>query len=136
MIKSLNSLDVDRIINHATVRLTAQGGLYHLDSRPVFQRGGVAYGNEDACAIFLPISGGVWEGHIFCKRGQRGAAALKLGKLALGRLFTDHRASKLVAAVPLLLPQARVYCRRLGLRSVEVTKYEERFELEVSRWAE
>jgi len=135
MIKASHIL-ADAIINHPTVRPTAQGGTERLSSRGLFANGACAYADErGAMVLFVPQGDDVWEGHVFAVAGSRGANALRLGRQALGRLFTDHRAQKLVSAVPMQLPAARMYCRRLGLRSVRCDELVEHFAMEKEQWA-
>lgn len=138
MIFKASSQLVDSIVNHPTVRGTAQRGTYRLTSAVLLESGAVAYADyHGALALFVPMEAAlVYQGHVFAVEGSRGAAALLLGRQALHRLFTDHRAIKLVAAVPLQLPAARYYCRRLGLKLVGRDLLEEQFELEAVQWAD
>lgn len=128
---------VDLIINHPSVRPTADCCEGVLRSRELFERGAVAYAEEEGfgCALFVPIGGDVWQGHIFIVEGGRGAAGLALGREALNCLFRGRLARKVVAAVPLALPAARFYCRRLGLKPVGRDDLVENFVLEIEQWA-
>lgn len=126
----------DAILNHPSVRPTAEQGDHRITVRALYEQGAVGYANDaGALVLFVPMEGGVWHGHVFAVAGSRGAGALALGRQALNRLFTDLRGRKLVSAVPLQLPAARVYCRRLGLRSVRRDDLREHFELEKEKWA-
>lgn len=137
MICAASHILIDAIINHPTVRPTAQEGDERLTSYGLMREGAVGYADDKGClAFFVPKGDDVWEGHIFAVAGSRGANALNLGKQALRRLFTDHRAVKMVSVVPLRLQEARVYCRRLGLRPVSRDHQYEYYETEAGQWAE
>lgn len=127
---------VDSIINHPSVRPTAQEGDYKLSAAKAFANGARAVVCQTGVILFMPIGWGTWEGHIFMLEASRGATALAFGRQALSRFFAYPDASRLRAAVPLQLPAARMYCRRLGLRAVAKDPLYERFELEAAEWAE
>lgn len=136
MITQASHILIDAIVNHPTVRPTAQGGSERLSSYGLIRRGAVAFADDKGCLLlFVPQGDGVWEGHAFAVAGSRGGNAIAFGKLAVGRLFTDHRARRLVAAAPLQLPAVSYYCRRLGLKPVGRDDYQENFEVEAAQWS-
>lgn len=127
---------VDAIINHPDVRNTIERGTHRLQSASVIHDPNnyvVAY--EQGVAVFVGRGLDIYEGHICTLKGSRGAEALRFGKAALHRLFTERRARKVVAYVPLELPAARFYCRRLGLKSESRDLFEEHFSMENTQWA-
>lgn len=127
---------IDAIINHPTVRPTVQEGDERLSCYGLMRDGAVGYADDKGCLLFfVPKEDGVWDGHVFAVAGSRGANAVTFGKQAIGRLFTDHRALKMVAAAPLRLPAVRVYCRRLGLKPVDRDHQYAYYETEVGQWA-
>jgi hypothetical protein len=136
MIAQASHALIDAIINHPTVRPTAQGGTYRLTSAELLARGAVAYASPQGClALFVPTAQGAWEGHIFALAGARGATIIRHAQLALSRLFIEQKASVVVAAVPMCLPAARFLCRRLGftpqpLDMIDTLEQVERFKME------
>jgi hypothetical protein len=127
---------VDLIINHPDVRPTVQQGTDELDSEDIVTNpDNFIQAYEGGVAVFVGLGEGVFEGHIFALPASRGAEALRFGKLALQALFTKRRACRLVAQVPLQLPAARVYCRRLGLKSESRDLFYEFFSTEKASWA-
>lgn len=126
----------ESILNHPSVRpFVLAGHRGKIDAEQLVQLPNVAVANtEGGLVLFAPLGAGVYDGHIFCVAGSRGAAALRLGKVALQRIFADHRASKVVASVPLALPAARYLCRRLGLVAVSQDLFNEYFEVEAVQW--
>lgn len=122
---------VNAVINHPQVRETVQAGLHRLDSRDVLSNEeNYAVAFEGGVALFMGLPNSVYEGHIFTLPTSRGSEALRFGKAAIQRLFTERRARKLVASVPLELRAARFYCRRLGLKSESVDLFGENFSME------
>jgi hypothetical protein len=59
----------------------------------------------------------VYEGHIGILPDQRGSWGLRLGTAALNLLFGTLEAKMVVARIPVKLPAARMFVRRLGFRS-------------------
>lgn len=124
------------VINHAEVRPTVEAGAHRLDASAVLSDvRTIALTNGGGIALFLYIGAGHYEGHVFCLPGHRGAGALALGKAALRQLFALPDARKLSAPVPLVLPAARLYCRKLGLRPIGRDLFQEYFLTEASEWA-
>lgn len=128
---------VDAVINHPTVRGTFERGALPLRSAGLLgQPDNWAVADPDgAVALFLGRGAGVYQGHIATISGSRGAKALVFGRRALTWLFTDCGASKLEAAVPAILPAARTYCRRLGLKPEGRDLFNEYFSMEAGQWA-
>ena len=87
-------------------------------------------------ALFEHVQRGSYEGHVFCLPGHRGAAALAFGRAAVSWLFETVCAERLAAHVPMWLPAARIYCRRLGLRSAGRDLFQEYFEVEAVSWVD
>lgn len=137
MICAASHILIDAIINHPTVRPTVQEGDERLSSYGLVREGAVGYADDKGCLLFfVPKGNDVWEGHVFAVSGSRGKNAVLFGLAAIGRLFTDHRAVKMVAAAPLSLPAVRVYCRRLGLKPVGRDSQCAYYETEAGQWAE
>lgn len=124
---------VDLVINHPDVRPTVQHGAHRL------------YADTDE-AIYLAFDYGVAmfrtfgkevDGHIFVLPAGRGAPALAFGKAALERLTTlvPPETRRLRTGVPLQLPAARIYCRRLGLKPEGRDLFNEYFTAEIAEWA-
>lgn len=128
---------VNDIINAPGVRATVEQGAYRLDaSRVLEQPQNAVIGWWGGVAVFEHVERGSFEGHVFCLPGCRGAKALQFGRLALDWLFGTVGASKLTAPVPVQLPAARIYCRRLGLRPVARDLFQEYFEVEAQQWVD
>lgn len=128
---------VNVIINHPDVRSTFERGEHRVYSEDVVLKPeNACYAYDSGVAVFVGLGGGVYEGHIAVLKPSRGSEGLLFGRAALQRLFTERRASKLVAHVPLVLPAARFYCRRLGLVSESRDLFEETFTMENTQWAE
>lgn len=133
--KASNTL-IEAIINHPSVRPTVQGGEERLYSHELTAKGAVGYADDKGCLLlFVPQGGDVWEGHVFAISGSRGLNAVQFGKLAVTKLFTDHRACKLVASAPLCLPAVRVYCRKIGLTPTGIDDLCAYYEVEAEKWA-
>lgn len=127
---------VDLVINHESVRSTIEQGGYRLYSaNVVFNADNVVYAFESGVAVFVQVQPNVYEGHVAVLDGSRGSEALRFGRVAIARLFTERRARKLVVHVPLQLSAARFYCRRLGLKSESRDLFEETFTMEYDQWA-
>lgn len=126
---------VDAVVNHPEVRPYVEGGTARLHSADVvLNPDNYVVAWDGGVAVFIGRGQGVYEGHIATLPASRGVKALAFGKAALQRLFAERRARRLVAHVPLELPAARVYCRRLGLKSESRDLFEEHFSMEVSQW--
>lgn len=127
---------LEAIINDPSVRPTAQGGDYYLTSVELLNKAeNLCYTGNGGAVLFVAIGQGVYQGHIFCVEGSRGAQALLLARHALQVLFDVHRAVKLVADVPMALPAARLLCRRAGMAALRRDNIVEHFELEFETWA-
>lgn len=126
---------VNDVINAPGVRATVEQGTHRLDaSRFLEEPRNAVIGWWGGVAVFEHVERGSYEGHVFCLPGHRGALALQFGRLALGWLFTKVGADRVVAPVPIQLPAARLYCRRLGLRSAARDLFQEYFEMEAHQW--
>lgn len=124
---------VDAIINHPSVRGTAEGGTYRLESAPLLaQPDNYCYANEGGCVLFVGLGAATYQGHIFCLEGSRGREALKLGHGALKCFFDRPVRVKIWAEVPMVLPAARWLVRRLGFASlgIDLEQGVERFSME------
>lgn len=127
---------VDAVINHPSVRPTVEQGLFRLSSFDIVNdRANEIVADSGGLALFLYLGNGAYEGHIFRLEGSRGANALAFGKLALQRLFGRPGVYQMHSAVPVQLPAARAYCRRLGLKPVGRDLFNEYFSTETSQWA-
>jgi hypothetical protein len=127
---------VDMIINHPQVRATVQQGAERLFSEAVVESPiNLCVAFEQGVAVFRYIAHRTYDGHIFALEGSRGAVALQFGRLALAKLSERCDADHLYTAVPLALPAARAYCRRLGLKAEDRDLFNEYFSAEVSQWA-
>lgn len=110
---------ISAIVNHPTIRPTIEQGDHRVDVTDfVMNTDNVVYACEHGVALFKGVEPGVFEGHVAFLPAGRGAIALREGKDALDRLFADHGAQRVSAAVPLQLPGARYLCRRLGFVSL------------------
>lgn len=110
---------LDAIINHPSIRPTAQLGEERLHSGDLLEdESNHCYATDGGAALFISQGRGVYEGHIFCLEGSRGSAALALGRGALKAMFARPGTLKIVAAVPMQLPAARLLCRHLGFASL------------------
>lgn len=127
---------VDLVVNHESVRATIDRGDHKLASADIVRNpDNAVYGFDGGVALFVQRVPDVYVGHIAVLSGSRGSEALRFGRAALHRLFTERRASKLVAHVPIQLSPARYYCRRLGLKSESRDLFEETFTMERELWA-
>jgi hypothetical protein len=126
---------VNAVINAPGVRATVQPGQHRLDASELLaQPRHAAVACRGGVAVFEHVEGGLYEGHVFCLPGHRGAAALQFGRAALGWLFAKG-AERIVATASMDLPAARFYCRRLGLLSVARDLFQEYFAVEAQQWA-
>ena len=131
-----NAYFVDLVINHPSVRPTTQQGFQYLSSEETLKKPGTfVYAFGGGVALFQHILDYTYDGHIFVLEGSRGSRALAFGHAALARLARDSDARQLRTGVPLALPAARLYCRRLGLKSESRDLFNEYFSAEVSQWA-
>jgi hypothetical protein len=137
MIQLRTPILVDIILNHPDVRPTMEKGDHAISVEPLLDGKNVAYANDSTVVLFLNKGAGRYEGHIASMPHGRGAATLKAGKEALDRLFTDHRAAAVEAAIPLELREARMLVRRLGFASLGIRKDKpvEDFIMEAASWA-
>ena len=127
---------VDMVINHPAVRPTVQRGTERLSSEAVLNRPGtLAVGGACGVALFQRYND-TWDAHIFVLPSGRGAAAVAFGKRALERLAIHTGGSgNIHTGVPIVLPQARFYCRRLGLKPEGRDLFNEYFTTEILSWA-
>ena len=122
---------VNTVINHPSVRPTAERGTHTLDSAEQLSiAANYCLAFAGGVAFFVAQGGGVYCGHIYILEGSRGRDGLLFGRLALQSLSEQRGARKLVASVPVWLPAARTYCRRLGLQSSGLDLFEEHFNME------
>ena len=109
---------VDLIINHPDVRPTVERGDHKLSSLELLtDHRNICYAGEGGCALFIWKGEGTYEGHVFLLPGSRGASGLAFGKCALEALFARENVRRVISDVPLELPAARMYVRRLGFYS-------------------
>lgn len=121
ILRTRNPKLVDAIINHPSVRPTAQEGEERLSSDDVLaENENIIYTDGGGAVAFIYKGDGEYEGHIFCVETSRGRAALALGRAALGALFRLPQTSRVVCAVPLQLRAARWLVRRLGFEHVMI----------------
>lgn len=124
---------INLMINHDDIRGTIQGGTEWLDATDLLlDSRNVCLAGTGGAALFMWQAPGVYKGHIWLLRGARGVGGFAFGQTALAVMFGQHGAVRIVAAVPLQLPAARVYVRRLGFLSSGVSPngLDELFELE------
>lgn len=127
---------IDLVINHPDVRPYVQQGVGRIYSDGYISALDLVVGYEGGVALFRYFGNGCYDGHIFTLPGSRGVEALRFGRLALARLATRKDAVWLRTGVPVVLPAARMYCRRLGLKSEGRDLFNEYFSTEIARWAE
>lgn len=119
---------VDMIINHPTVRPTAQGGEYRLESYDlVTDPANVVLANTGGVVLFVQYKPGDYEGHVFCLEGHRGASALALVRQGLKQVFDRSKSSLVGALAPLSLPAVSVLCRQAGFKLVDRDLFGEHF---------
>lgn len=126
---------VNVFINHPDIRPTIEKGEHELNSLELLtDHRNIVLCGEGGGAVFLAQpEDNVYEGHIFLLKGQRGAVGLAFGKAALAAMFGLYEASTIVAKVPMRLPAARMYVRKLGFSSTgEDGRGHETFRLEKS----
>lgn len=124
------------VINHPEVRPTVQQGSHRLYSDAVLANPTTfAVGGLHGVALFQQYPD-AWDAHIFVLPSGRGATGVAFGLAALEQLarHTGGRGS-VHTGVPVQLPQARIYCRRLGLKPESRDLFNEYFTAEISRWA-
>lgn len=127
---------VQMVINHPGVRPTVQQGDDYIDACAAYRDdANQIISFEGGIALFKHLGCAVYEGHVFVLPGHRGSEALAFGKAAVTWLFTGPMALKLSVPVPLVLPAARYYCRKLGLKPTGRDLFQEYFEVEAAEWA-
>ncbi len=87
--------------------------------------------------IFIALGEGRFGVHLACLPEGRGAVVLNTLRSAFDRLFRDHGAVAVEAAIPLQLPEVGFLARRLGFRSLGIAedKPVEKFIMEAESWA-
>lgn len=138
MIQLTTPVFADIILNHPDVRPTVEQGDGYATARDILaDTSNVVYAHEWGIVVFIHKGSGVYEGHIAFMPQGRGAAAIKACQSALDRLFRDHKAQAVTAAVPLQLRAARFLVRRLGFasRGIREDKPVEEFIMEAASWA-
>lgn len=119
---------VDAIINHATVRATAQSGDYRLESSSIVENSAnVILASAGGVVIFVHWQRGEYDGHVFCLEGHRGASALALVRRGLKAVFDRSNSSLVRAFAPLCLPAVSVLCRRAGFKLIDRDLFGEHF---------
>lgn len=109
---------INAIINHPSVRPTAERGTHALDCGELLARPGVVSFTEGGKAgLFVPNGPDTWQGHIFCVAGERGRKALEFGEKCCRCMFRIG-ARSLEARAPRMFPEVAIYARRLGFRCV------------------
>lgn len=127
---------VEDVINAPGVRGSVQRGQYRLEASSFLDEPrNAAIGWWGGVMVFEHVERGSYEGHVFCLPGHRGALALQFGRLGVSWLFDVVGAERLVAPVPIELPAARFYCRKLGLRASYRDLFQEYFTMEAQQWA-
>lgn len=107
---------VDAFANAPDIRPTIEPGTGRVSTAAVVDNPeNIVIAGDGGYALFRPLpEGGVYDGHIALRTGHRGAEGLAFGKAALAELFGTTEASKVVAKVPICLPAAQMYVRKLG----------------------
>lgn len=126
---------LDLMINHPSVRPTIEAGIDRLSSENFLgDHRNVCLAGTGAAALFQYQAPGVYKGHILAIDGSRGALGLAFGRAALRTLHRSHGARLVVAAVPMQLPAARWYVRKLGFVSqgVDSSGLQELFDMEMT----
>ena len=125
------------VLNHPAVRPTAECGVYRINAEAVLLTPGtVAVAFNFGLAVFVKHPNEEYDGHIFILPEGRGALAIRFGKLALAALASSVAGNpRLHTGVPLVLPAARWYCKRLGLKPVGRDLFNEYFTTEIQSWA-
>lgn len=119
---------VNAIANHPSVRPTIEGGDHYIDSRELISNtDNVVYAGEEGVVIFTCLAPGTgwFQGHIGLLPDSRGRAGLRAGQECLDDLFTRFDASAVVAAVPLQLRAARMFCKMLGFATKTIDHEQE-----------
>jgi hypothetical protein len=115
VIKTRSYFLVNALINHPDIRPTLEAGGQYLDSRELLTDSeNIIYAGEEGVVIFTHEYGRLYRGHVGFRSEYRGATALRLAKECLDDLFVRLDDVVVVAAVPLLLRQARLFCKMLG----------------------
>ena len=127
---------IDAVINHPSVRSAIEQGTHRLTAESLLASGARVFGEQGAVIVLVPLGQGVYQGHVAAIDGSRGAVALQLGASVLRTVFNAGEAVKVVAEVPLQLPAARLYCRRLKFSSIGQDLFQEYFEVEAAQWAD
>lgn len=127
---------VNLVINDPAVRPGVQRGTERLDCRAVYEDpSNQLIGFIGGVALFKHLGAAAFEGHVFVLPSYRGSEALAFGKAAVTWLFTGPMALRLSVPVPMVLPAARYYCRKLGLKSAGRDLFQEYFQVEAAEWA-
>lgn len=118
MFKTRSYTLVNAVLNHPDVRPTIEAGIQYLDSRAIISDPeNVVYAGEEGVALFTVIQPGLYRGHIGLLPQYRGATGLKAARDVLDDLFKHRVVTAVVAAVPLRLRQARLFCKMLGFET-------------------
>ena len=138
MIQLTYPLLANLIVNHPDVRPTMEKGEHFLDSTEIVSNPeNVVFADEHTVIIFIGKGEGRFGIHLASMPEGRGAAVLKALRSALDRLFRDHGAVAVEAAIPLQLREVGFLARRLGFRSLGIAedKPVEMFIMEAESWA-
>lgn len=127
---------VNMLINQPGMRpLGVPRWVTRLDAAPVLSDSrNMALAYAGGCALFEHLGRGSYEGHIFALPTYRGRQAVEFGRAAINWLFSRVNADSLLAMVPNQLPQARIYCKRLGMESRGRDLFQEHFQAEARQW--
>lgn len=110
---------VDAIVNHPSVRPTIEMDSYRINSAPlVNDPHNVFVAGNGLVAMFIGQGAGAYLGHFAAIDCRRGRTALRFGQAALSILFEDCGGLLCRAQVPLQLPQAVWFVKRLGFTSL------------------
>lgn len=125
---------VEAVLNHPAVRHRVQGGNGRLmaNNLPVDCVWRAFVGGW---ALFIPLGARSYEGHVAVIPEYWGRPALAFGKAAVTDLFTKYDGARLTVPVPVQLPAARAYCRRLGLKPDGRDLFQHYFIMEAESWA-
>lgn len=111
---------LDAILNDPSVRPTIETKVRgRIDSTPlVCCPSNIIIVGEAGAAIFAGLGCGAYVGHIAVLERHRGRPGFDLGRGALAMLFGAYGAARCQCGIPLILPQAILYVRRLGFVSI------------------
>lgn len=125
---------VEAVLNHPAVRFRVQQGTGRLSPNNL-PHDCVWRAFCGGFALFLPFAPDQYEGHVAIVPEYWGAPALAFGKRAVTDLFIKYGGRRLEVPVPVQLPAAKTYCRRLGLKPEGRDLFQHYFSMEAQSWA-